>query len=240
MLVYGDLYQLPLIGQPAIFDKVSDTYAQLYKSGSLWVDSFEMVELDEIMRQKNDIRFAKLLCRMRKAECSSKDIELLKSRKITESSRNYPINALHVYRLNVDVDARNDVMLNSIASVDKQYSIEACDSVSGQTKHLDLNQLSKKQSETSGLHDILKVTVGARIMVTANVDVSDGLVNCAIGRIVNVITNDKNVVNAMLVRFDNETVGLKCIQTSSYRHMYDNAVPICKHEVQFLARGKPR
>ncbi len=77
MLVYGDLYQLPLIGQPAIFDKVSDTYAQLYKSGSLWVDSFEMVELDEIMRH---IRFAKLLCRMRKAECSSKDIELLKSR----------------------------------------------------------------------------------------------------------------------------------------------------------------
>ncbi len=74
-------------------------------------------------------------------------------------------------------------------------------------------------------------------MLTANVDVSDGLVNGAIDTIVNVITNDKNVVNTILVHFDNETVGLKCIQTSPYRHMYDNAVPICKHEVQFLARG---
>ena len=71
-----------------------------------------------------------------------------------------------------------------------------------------------------------------------NVDVSDGLVNGAIGTIVNVINNDKNVVNTILVHFDNETVGLKCIQTSSYRHIYDNAVPICKLEVQFLARGK--
>ncbi len=52
-----------------------------------------------------------------------------------------------------------------------------------------------------------------------NVDVSDGLVNGAIGTIVNVINNDKNVVNTILVHFDNETVGLKCIQTSSYRHI---------------------
>ena len=40
-----------------------------------------------------------------------------------------------MYKLNVDVYAKNDVMLNSIASVDKQYSIEAHDSVAGQTKH---------------------------------------------------------------------------------------------------------
>ena len=59
------------------------------------------------------------MCRLRKAECTDEDIELLKSRIVDESSPNYPINALHVYKLNVDVDAKNDVMLNSIASVDK-------------------------------------------------------------------------------------------------------------------------
>ena len=52
VLAVGDLYQLPPIGQPAIFDKVTDSYAQLYKSGSLWIDEFEMLELDGIMRQK--------------------------------------------------------------------------------------------------------------------------------------------------------------------------------------------
>ena len=55
---------------------------------------------------------------MRKAECTSEDIELLKSCEITENCTNYPINALHVFRLNVDVDTRNHVMLNSIASED--------------------------------------------------------------------------------------------------------------------------
>ena len=53
-------------------------------------------------------------------------------------------NALHVYRLNVDVDTRNDLRLNSIANEDNQYSIKAHDSVAGQTKHINLSQLSKK------------------------------------------------------------------------------------------------
>ena len=77
VLAVGDLYQLPPIGQPALFDKVTDSYAQLYKSGSLWVDGFEMIELNEIMRQKDDVRFTELLCRMRKAECTADDIDMI-------------------------------------------------------------------------------------------------------------------------------------------------------------------
>ena len=239
VLAVGDLYQLPPIGQAAIFYKVTDSYAQLYKSGSLWIDEFEMLELDEIMRQRNDVRFTELLCRMRKAECTSEDIELLKACEITENCNNYPINALHVFRLNVDVDSRNEIMLNSIASEDNQYSVEARDSVAGQTRHINLNQILKKRSETvGGLHDVLKIAVNARVMLTANVDVSDGLVNGAMGTIKHVITNDKNEVTVILVHFDTTSIGVKCIQTSAYKQSYPNAVPICKHEVQFLARRK--
>ena len=75
-------------------------------------------------------------------------------------------------------------------------------------------------------------------MLTANVDVSDGLVNGAMGTIEHVITNDKNEVTVILVHFDTANVGVKCIQTSAYKQSYPNAVPICKHEVQFLARRK--
>ena len=120
VLAVGDLYQLPLVGRTAIFDKVTDSYAQLYESGSLWVDRFEMIELTEIMRQKNDLKFTELLCRMRKAECTDEDIELLKQRVICDSTPDYPINALHVFRLNVDVDKRNKAMLDSIANEDNQ------------------------------------------------------------------------------------------------------------------------
>ena len=37
-------------------------------------------------------------------EQTADDIKILKSRKIASDSENYPIQALHVYRLNADVD----------------------------------------------------------------------------------------------------------------------------------------
>ena len=147
-----------------------------------------MFELCEIMHQKDEIRFVEILCRMRKAECTPEDIEVLKSRAVTLNDSNYPNKALHVYRLNVDVDARNNLMLDSIGSADNQYCIKACDAVAGRNRHIDLTQLSDKRSETGGLHSVLKIAIGACVMLTANVDVSDGLVNGAMGTIVKIVT----------------------------------------------------
>lgn len=45
----------------------------------------------------------------------------------------YPTGALHVYRLNVDVDSRNMLMLNNSAPECEQYSVIASDAVAGQT-----------------------------------------------------------------------------------------------------------
>ena len=168
ILAVGDLYQLPPIGQPSLFDKVTDSYANLYKSGSLWVDEFNLLELTEIMHQRGERQFVELLCRMRKPECTPEDIQVLKSRVISIDHPQYPVNALHVYRLNVDVDARNSLMLDSIASVNTQCTIHARDSVAGQTRHIDLTKLSDKRSETGGLHSVLKIAVGAQVMLTLN------------------------------------------------------------------------
>ncbi len=57
-----------------------------------------------------------------------------------------------MYRLNVNVDKRNDEMLNQLARKDQQYSIKYCDSVAG---HIDLTKLSVKRTETGGLHGTL-------------------------------------------------------------------------------------
>ena len=122
----------------------------------MWVDGFKMIELTEIMRQKEDVRFTELLCRMRKAECTADDVDILESCTITEDATNFPINAIHVYRLNIDVDKRNNLMLDSIATANEKYCIEANDSIAGQAKHIDWSQISKKRSETGGLHDVLK------------------------------------------------------------------------------------
>ena len=41
-----------------------------------------------------------------------------------------------------------------------------------------------------------------RVMLTTNVDVSDGLVNGARGEIVHIVTNSSNEVTNVLVKFD--------------------------------------
>ena len=102
ILAVGDLYQLPPVGQAQLFSPVSDCYAQLYSSGSLWVGHFQMIELTEALRQRGDHAFSELLC-----SCTSEDFETLKSREIAPDIANYPTQALHVYRLNADVDSRN-------------------------------------------------------------------------------------------------------------------------------------
>ena len=143
-----------------------------------------------------------------------------------------------MYRLNVDVDSRNALMLDNLAPQSAQYTIKARDARAGQTTHISLSAISDKRSETGGLHGTLKLAIGARVMLTTNVDVSDGLVNGARGEVVHVVTNNDGEVTHVLVKFDNSTVGRKSIQSSSYRSEYPHAVPIAKHEVVFFAKGK--
>ena len=128
-------------------------------------------------------------------------------------------------------------MLNSLAPQSAQYAIKAIDSVAGETSHISLSSLSDKRAETGGLHGTLKLAIGTRVMLTANVDVADGLVNGARGEVVHV-TNHNNNVTSLLVKFDNNRVGLKSIQTSPQRARFPNAVPLNKYEVVFFAKGK--
>ena len=63
---------------------------------------------------------------------------------------------------------------------------------------------------------VLKVAIGAKVMLTTNVDVSDGFVNGARGEVVHVVTSNDNKVMRILVKSDNPDVGAKAKQSSQY------------------------
>ena len=77
------------------------------------------------------------------------------------------------------------------------------------------NAQNRKQSETGGLAFILNVKLGARVMLTVNIDLQDRLINGQIGTILQVSYNG-NKVNKIYVKFDDPKAGLKASQADGY------------------------
>ena len=86
---------------------------------------------------------------------------------------------------------------------------------------------------------ILNLKVGARVMITKNVDVSDGLTNGAIGRVADIVLDTSNlIVKAILVRFDYESIGQEAHSISMYKHINKTSVPIHRNQTSFAVGDK--
>lgn len=88
VLAVGDLSQLPPVAQRPVFNTISDSIASMY--GSLWKKNFRVLELHQIMRQKDDVELANALNRIRLSKHTDDDIQLIKTRETCVSSPMYP------------------------------------------------------------------------------------------------------------------------------------------------------
>ena len=74
---------------------------------------------------------------------------------------------------------------------------------------------------------VLTVKINARVMITMNIDVADGLTNGAMGTVTNVVIDQTTgKMSVILVAFDSEHVGQETRHTSVYNSIHQNAVPI--------------
>nr|XP_039258260.1 uncharacterized protein LOC120334820 [Styela clava] len=240
VLAVGDLFQLPPVCQPQIFCPVSDETMRLGRS--LWNDYFHLHELDEIMRQKNDRNFAELLCRIRLGNQTRADIDTLRTREIHLSDLNYPKEALHVFAHNNDVDNWNLFKLNKlIQSGPEKIVIPAIDDKKEGLSLISLRAsgVKLKRFKTGGLHTVLEIAVGCRVMLLYNIDTSDGLVNGVMGTVQYIAKNDKEFVISILIKFDNDNVGRKAMAKSRWKRQHPLLVPITRREAKFeKAYGK--
>ena len=94
VIAVGDFYQLKPVKNSFVFELPNDGYAALHDP--LWYQ-FQFIELTQIMRQKDDKRFAELLNNVRTNSCTDENLKLLESRTISPDSSDYPFESLHVY-----------------------------------------------------------------------------------------------------------------------------------------------
>ena len=170
---------------------------------------------------------------------------MLKARElnINENDALYPNDVLHVYANNENCNIRNEKMLNGLDG--PVYIVKAEDSLQSiKVKMSQVHLSSLATNKTGNLTHTLVLKVGARVFLSSNVDVSDGLTNGVFGTVSGIITsmhqsNDGNSfenVRVVLVRFDSERVGKQAKTRSLYRNIDASAVPISKSEVSFRTK----
>lgn len=75
-----------------------------------------MIELTEIMRQKDDQQFVELLNRFRTASQTDSDINCINSHSISPSADTYPSGALHIWAENDPVSEHNNNQLEQLTT----------------------------------------------------------------------------------------------------------------------------
>ena len=96
VITVGDLFELKPVFDRWIFENPNRCYGSL--GSNLWADFFTLIELTDIMRQKDDKLFAELLNRLREGKHSEKDIDCLKERLLqtVRGDENYPMETTHI------------------------------------------------------------------------------------------------------------------------------------------------
>ncbi|XP_062591494.1 uncharacterized protein LOC134252984 [Saccostrea cucullata] len=209
IIAVGDFYQLPPVKQrkdERLF-KENTSYPVDY-----WRDFFKVVELNEIMRQREDIPFANALNSLRIREADQPltcDAQAL----IHDCIREGPEDALHVYPTNDEVNNYNLSMLKKSCKDLKE--IEAKDFQKNATSgKLVLREKPLRSLKTDNLSSTLLMAVNARVMLTRNCDVEDGLVNGVMGYITHFVYDQNSTnITAIGVKFDNKNVGKKSGKT---------------------------
>ena len=184
VVVLGDFNQLRPVGDKYIFQS-NNSYNALVDS-PLW-SLFELFELTEIMRQKDDKIFAIALGNIAKGMMTGEDINLLKSRIVSNENLEIMGDAIRVFRSNAEVDAYNRKVLASLnteGATANAYDFCVSDGLGSIREKVLNNVKNLKTTETYGLPLQIDLKVGAKYMMTVNLDVEDGLVNGACGQLI--------------------------------------------------------
>ncbi|CAF4566213.1 unnamed protein product [Rotaria sp. Silwood2] len=214
VIVLGDFNQLRPVGDKYIF-QFNNSYNALVDN-PLW-SLFELFELTEIMRQKDDKAFAIALSNIAKGMMTLEDINLLKPRIVSNENLETMGDAIRVFRSNAEVDAYNTKVLASLnteGAIANAYDFCIGDGLASIREKVLNNVKNLKTTETYGLPLKIDLKVGAKYMMTVNIDTEDGLVNGACGKLIMIDygklqKTNETVPCRLWIKFNEEKTGRK-------------------------------
>lgn len=200
----GDFLQLL-----PVFNKNKDLYEnmdeRLIIESPLFHQMFHttnIIILKENFRQQNDKTFIDMLLRIRNGSFQDEDINLLKSRYTLPDNTNIPV---HLVSSNKKAQIINDTQLNKLKTPKVRYvSSYSSSGKDSDVKELLVNEL-KFQLNQKGINDLV-LKKGSRVMLIKNIDVSIGLVNGALGTIVDFIPDPSTNHDIPVVHFDSNNI----------------------------------
>ena len=121
----------------------------------------------------------------------------------------------------------------------KEFTNIATDSKKDDCTELANITMPTNPHETGNLKKVLTVKIHARVMITTNIDVTDGLTNGAMGKVTNIVIDETTgKISTILVSFDSKHVGQEAMHTSVYHSTNQNAVPIYQTQATFPIHKK--
>ena len=234
--------------QDYVFDNINKDSLEVF-SRDVWKDYFYLHELTEIVRQQSDPTFAEIMSRVRVGTHTLADVKILdamschccklKCRSQCQCectcTSNWPVEPITLYFTNNLAKVHNERRIESLGT--EIFEIKARDSArdeATQTCDLVKVDMSLNISDTGNLPGLLKLCIGARVLLTVNLNVSDGLSNGALGVVVGIRgKEDKLLKGDIYVKFDISDVGSS---NKIQRGQFEGAVPIKSRAETFSLR----
>ena len=188
LFCFGDVCQLkPVMGKYIWSAPRSEEYIQAFTVDSHW-EKFTVVSLVENHRQNEDRHFADLLNRVRIGQHNEEDLSTLEERVRPEEHLDLE-GAITIASTHDVVNKNNDKRLQELSS--ELIVIEALNSHNNLPNFTPKIHPKKRTVADTPYLQRLCLKVGARVMLTINMDVSDKLSNGSIGTLIAAVKDSK-------------------------------------------------